>query len=172
VTTVVWSGKEQVMACDSCWALAGLIDTLAIKISRLKGGALLGQAGANDARPIMALLNDVRTPGQMPSLEALLAARVDFAGLLVLPKGQVYKVMTTFISEANWDKEASEGDLGIWEIKRPFAAVGSGSELAMGALAAGASARRAVRVACEFDINSRPPIHVVPLSTMSKSKAK
>lgn len=44
-----------------------------------------------------------------------------------------------------------------------FHALGSGSELALGAMAAGASPAEAVTIACEYDGYSSLPVHVVGL---------
>jgi hypothetical protein len=98
----------------------------------------------------------------MPSYESLMTIRADVLGLLVLPKGRVYKIATTIISPENWDETMD--DYGLWEITGPFAAVGSGGDMALAAMECGKLAREAVRVACKFDPNSRPPIHVQPLA--------
>lgn len=56
---------------------------------------------------------------------------------------------------------------GVWtvdahlrpiKLKGRFFAVGSGSKLALAAMEMGASASRAVEVACKYDLYSRPPI--------------
>ncbi len=52
-------------------------------------------------------------------------------------------------------------DFGESEICAPFYAIGSGYELAMGAMAMGASAEEAVRVAIQYDIHSGGEITVL-----------
>lgn len=44
------------------------------------------------------------------------------------------------------------------EIKTEFCAIGSGNEIALGAMAAGAGPYVAVRIACRFDVHSAEPI--------------
>ena len=164
MTTVAY--KDGQMACDSCWTYGGTVDTLTTKINRLSSGALFGTAGQNDGRSLVAMLDKVKTPGQLPSYETLMALRADVLGLLVLPKGRVYKIATTIISPENWDGEMD--DYGLWEINGPFAAVGSGGDMAIVAMDCGKSARDAVRVACKYDPNSRPPVHIVELNLKAK----
>ena len=96
MTTIAY--KDGLMACDSCWTYGGTVDTLTTKITRLASGALFGTAGQNDARSLVSLIDKVKTPNQLPSYEALLSLRADVLGLLVLPKGRVYKIATTIIS--------------------------------------------------------------------------
>jgi hypothetical protein len=164
------------MACDSCWTNgSGTVDVLANKIFRLSSGGILGQAGQNDGRPIVEMFDKVKTPGQLPSYDALCKLRVSSICLLVLPKGRFYKIATTLVAQENWDQgfEANFGDgVGIWELTG-FGACGSGTDLALAAMSAGASARDACLIACRYDINSRPPVHVVPLENpVRKREAK
>lgn len=167
MTTVAY--RAGVMACDSCWTDgAGGIDSLASKIRRLKSGALLGAAGDNDARPLERLLDRVAAPARMPSLEKLIAIRREFTGLLVLPCGAVFKIATALLPPENWDADFSD-DIGVWPIHAPFAAIGSGAAYALGAMAADKDAIAAVEIACGFDPNSRPPIHV---ERLNRGKAK
>lgn len=150
------------MACDSSWTYGGVVDTLTTKIIRLSSGALFGTAGQNDARAVNALVDKAKTPAQLPSYDALMAIRADVLGLLVLPKGRVYKIATTITSPENWEEGMSE--FGLWEITGPFAAVGSGSDMALVAMECGKAAKDAVRIACKYDPNSRAPVHVMPLA--------
>jgi len=159
MTTIAY--RDGIMACDSCWTCGdGTVDTLCTKIVRLSSGALLGSAGGNDSRTIERLLDRVKTPAAVPSYEELAAIRQDFIGLLVLPKGQIYKIAAT---AAQPDK-CDECDLGAWQIHGLFAAAGSGADLALGAMAAGKSAKEAVAIACRYDVNSRPPVHATALA--------
>lgn len=160
MTTIAFDGAT--MAGDSCWSLNGTVDSLATKIRRLSSGALLGGAGDNDARAFERLLDKIRTPAGLPSRSDLLAMRCEYRGLLVFPRGRIFKIATTQASEAHWDG-VSEDDLGIWEINMRIAAIGTGADLALGAMAAGKSAREAVRIACRFDLASRPPVHTLHL---------
>lgn len=98
-----------------------------------------------------------------------MSLRADVLGLLVLPRGRVYKIATTIISPENWNEGMD--DYGMWEINGPFAAVGSGGDMAIVAMDCGKSARDAVRVACKYDPNSRPPVHVALLDLKVRASA-
>ena len=156
MTTIAW--KDNIMAADSCWTGDDLHETSQTKIIRLSSGALLGGSGDNDSREIHALLDKVKSVKQMPTRTQLAALRASFSGLLVLPNGSVFKISADF-----GEKEA-DSDYGIWPVgRRGIAAAGSGGHLAIGAMAAGKSAPEAVAIACAWDINSRLPVHSVPL---------
>lgn len=159
MTTIAFDGK--MMACDSCWTYGGTVDTLTTKMTRLASGALLGCAGQNDSRAVIALLDKVKTPAQIPSYEAIMAIRGDILGLLVLPKGRIYKIATTITSPENWNEGMD--DFGMWEVGGSFSAVGSGGDIALIAMECGKSARDAVRLACKYDLYSRPPLHSINL---------
>lgn len=154
--------RDGTMACDSCWNANGGVDTLATKIFRLPSGALLGQAGGSDGRPLIELFKNVKTFKGMPSYADLSAIRIDSACLLVLPSRKIIKAVTTWASPENWTTEnATEAAVGAWEITEKFAAVGCGSDLAYGALELGADAIAACRIACKRDLNCRPPIYAL-----------
>lgn len=52
---------------------------------------------------------------------------------------------------------------GSFRCSPPFYAFGSGKEIAMGAMAMGADAQRAVAIACTIDAGSREPITILRL---------
>ena len=67
---------------------------------------------------------------------------------LVWTKGKLWSVNRLFeLVEINLDDH-------------PYYAVGSGSNVALGALAMGASAKRAVEIACEYDVFTGLPVEV------------
>jgi len=162
MTTVAWDGKT--MACDSCWSYENAVDTLQNKITRLPNGALLGQAGDNDARDIIKFLSGVKSPAKLPSRSRLQRFKIDFLGLMVFSNGRVFKIATAT------DYTDQEYDVGLWEVNAGINAIGTGAMIAMGALAAGACAREAVEIACRYDVNSRTPIHTFTLNDNAKSK--
>jgi hypothetical protein len=157
------------MACDSCYAEDEMVITKKTKITRLVSGALFGQAGDSDARHVETLFAHVKTPRGLPTRKQILELQIDFHGLLVLPKGRVY-----FITISPPDKEKSHEHWfgGIDEISEGLFAIGSGSAYAITAMECGKSAKDAVAFACRRDLNSRPPIHVVPLKKPPKPAAK
>lgn len=155
MTTVAY--RNGVMACDSCWSHQSAVDTLQKKVIRLKSGALLGQAGDNDAREIINILNKIGNEKLLPLRTELHRIRCEFFGLLVMSSGKMFKIATTHQAPETWTDEF-EDDLGIWPVRGKFAAIGSGSDFAIGAMAHGASAKQAVRIACRYDLYSRPPV--------------
>lgn len=56
------------------------------------------------------------------------------------------------------------GEFGPWPVRSPFYALGSGYQIAMGAMALGADPRRAVAVAIDFDTGSGGQIQVLSLT--------
>ena len=159
MTTIAY--RSGIMVSDSCYSHGGTVDTLLSKIYRLKSGALLGQSGENDAREFIDLLNNVKSERGLPTRKVLIEIRADFLGLLVLRTGSIYKINTSIVSVGNWAKSDDNdiADIGVWKISRTFAAIGAGSDFAMGAMAHGATAEQAVAIACRFDTASRPPLH-------------
>lgn len=163
MTVIAW--RAGVMACDSCWTFGDTQVGSMIKIKRLRSGALLGQAGDNDCRAIEALLDNIKDSTKLPSKVELAATKDDFMGLLALPRGGVYVIAVGPVDEAGWpvaNTYDERDDVGIWFATSMggYAAVGSGSEAALAAMDAGATARTAAEIACRRNINCRPPIHV------------
>jgi len=54
-----------------------------------------------------------------------------------------------------------DGNLRPVQMRGPYAAIGSGSQYAMGAMHAGKNPRRAVEICCELDESTAPPIVVM-----------
>jgi hypothetical protein len=155
MTTIAY--KAGMMACDSCWTHNDLQVTSLSKIVRLSSGALLGQAGDNDGREMAIFLDKIKTERNLPTRRQLLDLRLNFHGLLVLPNGGIFSVA------CREDPLDYRDEVGFTPISRKFTSCGSGYELAIGAMAAGKTAREAVAIACDFDINSRGPVHVMRL---------
>lgn len=143
------------MACNSCWtAFDSEQQTSEIKIFRLPGGGLLGQAGDNDGRELLTLFGGVKTEKALPTRKQLAETKTDSHSIFVLPSGKIF-LISIGIEKAEWYGM-------VWPAGRfGFAACGSGGHLALGAMHAGANVRSAVMVACQYDINSKAPVHVV-----------
>lgn len=156
MTTIAY--RSGIMACDSCWASASLQTTSLIKITRLASGALLGTAGDADDRALQELLRNVKSIEKLPTRDAFAALKCDMDAIFVLKSGQVFK-----IGIERDVKHSSDFEAQIWPANRGICAAGSGAELAIGAMAHGASAKEAVGIACNWDINSRGPVHAVRL---------
>jgi ATP-dependent protease HslVU (ClpYQ) peptidase subunit len=159
MTTIAY--KSGIMACDSAWTNgANSIATLATKIVRLSSGALLGEAGDNDSRSVVALLDKVKCFAKMPTAKDLADCKVDYAGLIAFPNGEVAEISIEHCEDAKeWRGQ-------VWKVNRGFAAVGSGGELAIGFMGAKRSAKEAVEFACSWDPNSRVPVHAVSVKQM------
>ena len=150
--------RHRIMACDSCWAtIDGLQEVSMTKIRFLKSGALLGCAGEGDSRDVELLIENVKNEKDLPLRSKLQELKLDFQGLIVLPNGKI------FIIETSETPDKKDAEVGVYQLNRGFAAVGTGKELAFGAMAAGKSAVEAVKITCEWDINCRPPIHSLEL---------
>ena len=162
--------RAGVMASDSCWSTYGTQTVSAIKIIRLSSGALLGSSGDNDARAIYDLLDKIRDPKKLPSRAELAATKIDYEGLIAFPKGGVYMVVTGHHDETGYP--TAEGDCGVWQATSMggYAACGSGGDIALAAMDAGATAKEAALIACRRNIYCRPPVHVMKLHPNTPKK--
>lgn len=161
------------MACDSCWTDSNYIaGTLKNKITRLKSGALLGEAGDNDSRAVVKLLQNVRSFAQMPTAKKLAACQVDYAAILLFPDGDMAQV--TIEKEGTYE---SNYKAQAYPVNRGMTAVGSGGQLAIGFMGAEKTAAEAVAFAAEWDPQSKAPVHdftcqVDPQGTKSPRSAR
>lgn len=103
------------------------------KLFRLKSGAYLAGAGNyDDIVEVVHWFNQGAKEDSKPAIDA------DDDDLLMMhPDGKMFWLTVPFLRPV--------------AILDEFAACGSGSEFALGAMAAGASAKRAVEIACKFD---------------------
>lgn len=145
MTVVAYRGG--VMAADSrsTDAESGHHVTVCDKVFRLSNGAILGCAGDDDDRDIQEMLTKA-TPSRMPSRKALAETEMDFAGIMVFPNGRVFRV------EVEYDDDKTTWGASVFEIKDTICAVGTGAELAVGAMEAGATPEEAVVIACRRDV--------------------
>lgn len=127
------------------------------KIHRLKSGGLVGVAGDADTTDLVNLLNSLRKP--LPTHKQLCSLEYEFDAIYVKPD------KTVWVLQSGRDKDTQKYVAGIFEIKEPFVAVGSGKELAIGALDRGATAEQAVKTAIKFDTSCGGPIQVFSLES-------
>lgn len=130
MTTIAYDGKS--LAADSQCTTGGL-KCRAVKIVKSPSGFLA--AGTGDLNSILPWLRWVRRglrPEEQP--ESLNSKSTI---VIVDPRGRAH----TF-----------EGAAVRTPLLEKFWAFGSGAELALGAMAMGADARTAVKVACKFDV--------------------
>lgn len=129
--------RNGIIAADSRMTVDGRM-TKCVKLFR-RGGDVLGLAG--DDAPALMFVDWYGTGKPRPHL--LVEGNSDFHVLALDSKRRVFL----------YDKWC-RGE----RITAPFFAIGTGADAAMGAMYAGADARRAVAVACKVDINSGLPV--------------
>lgn len=119
------------------------------KIFRLPSRALVGFAGyVSETMELLDLLRSELSPPKK-----LLRKFRGAHALVVHPDGEV------------WMIECENGRPSHIQIAADYHAIGSGRDIALGAMAAGASARRAVLAAAKHDMQTRLPIQQLRLST-------
>jgi hypothetical protein len=158
MTVIAW--RAGMMSCDSCWNSFGTQNVSLIKIKRLTSGALLGSAGENDNRDMEALLDKIKNDKMLPTRQQLIALKLTYEGILALPRGGVWVISTGEVNESGYP--VTDEDMGLWTASTMggYAAVGSGGDIALAAMDAGANARQAVEIACKRNVYCRPPVHV------------
>jgi hypothetical protein len=150
------------MASDSCIAEDnGTIITRQSKLTRTPHDLIIGGAGDCSDRDWLNMLSKVRKSSLLPSL-------MDFANARQ-PKS-IISLLILFPNREVWSLEGPEdGPTQMFRITAPFVAIGAGSAAAIGAMKMGASARRAVEIACEVDINSRAPVFTMSLAPIKRA---
>lgn len=114
------------------------------KIFRLKDGSLLGTAGDADDSDLPNLFNRIK---KIPTHKQLTNLGFEFQCIFVKPDSTVY------VLESSLEEDTKIYKSSVYPINEPYVAVGSGSSWAMGALAMGASAEQAIKIAIKFDTN-------------------
>jgi hypothetical protein len=155
-----------VMAADSRIGDGESHITRCQKIFLLPSGALIGEAGDADARPMRELLGDVKTARAMPPRQRIADMKCDFVGLLLLKNGELWRI------ESGRAKKHDDWEGQLYEIKDKFAAIGSGSPYALGAMMAGANALKACTIAGHFDFATGGPFSEVCLKDVAKRRAR
>jgi ATP-dependent protease HslVU (ClpYQ) peptidase subunit len=108
------------------------------KLRRIKDSLVACQGSDQDIALFEHWYSGPRSQSDKPDLDE------DF-GALVLCDGRIYKYHDKCVPI---------------EVFEEYAAMGSGDEIAMGAMAAGADPERAVEIACELNIYTGPPVVV------------
>lgn len=159
MTTIAY--KDGIMAADSKITSGDDYMGRCNKVVRLPYGHLLGMSGDADERDFVELLSKVRSVKNLPTRAILVTLKQAIRGLLVLKSGHVFYV------EVYYDENAPDGDTAytaqIIECHERCAAMGNGFRYALGAMEAGASAERAVHVACKYDTATGLPVKVYKL---------
>lgn len=143
MTTIAY--RDGVMAADTGCFNDGLYEGEVEKIWALSDVGILGCCGEYGAvLKVVEWLENGGEPGSKPRL----SRDSEFTGLLVNRKNEVFHYQIS---------------LRPLRIDAGFHAIGSGRKIAVGALAAGASAEQAIKIACRYDRMSMEPVrhHVV-----------
>jgi len=130
------------MAADRATKYGSVVGHEVTKIGRRDDGALCGTAGTSS---IAAAFRRWFLAGETEARPSLGDEKEDIHALVVRPNGDV-----EIHDRMGWTK--AEGK---------FHAIGSGAEIAFGALAMGATAEQAVRIAAQFGIGSEASIDVL-----------
>jgi len=150
--------KDDVLACDSLWSDNALKAAYTTKIAKLENGFLYGSSGDNDDRDLKKLISRMRPKVNLdvedfPSTRALRELELNSITAMVIFKQKIFIISID-------TSEEGEG-VGVFCPTHPFYAIGSGRDLAFGAMEAGASAFDAVKIACKYDLNCEGPIHTL-----------
>lgn len=139
MTTVCY--RDGVLATDSLVTANGGVAGAARKMRVLSDGSVMAHGGVlADA----VLVFDWVEKGEKPKDKPVVGAEC-FEAVRVYPDGRIV-----------W----YSGHLTTYSYRehRGFFAFGTGEHFALGALAAGATAEEACRIACEFDVKSAEPV--------------
>lgn len=140
MTTLAY--RDGVLAADSLATAGGIRDSEVLKVRKI--GRLL-TAGCGSGALCEKFVGWVQRG--MPGNSPWEGSGADGNSLLVAPD----RSLVVF------------GVNGPWRVDRPFYALGSGGDIALGAMAAGASAEEAVEIAIRFDVYSGGPIRSIRL---------
>jgi hypothetical protein len=138
LTTLAY--RDGVLAADTLWVGGGTRDGYGPKIERI-GNLLVGMSGSIPMGLRFRAWVASGFAGACPLDDC-----PDGNGLIIWPHGVV-----------GWCSR------GAWPVSEPFYTLGSGEQYAMGALAMGATAEEAVRVAMRFDVSTGGEITVLKL---------
>lgn len=143
MTTIAY--KDGILAADTCVTDNGAICGTATKLARSPNGAIAGASGnlAPCAKFLSWFARDFGMVEKVARIEG------NGAALIIDKDGTVH---------------ALDAGYPAFIINAPFHAIGSGSRIALGAMAAGASAEEAVRIACRIDNGTREPVETLRLN--------
>ena len=130
------------MAADSACTDSGMFIGTVQKLAKHPDGMLVGFAGLISAGSVFLRWIEAGMP------EPLELQDTDFYALAVTRNGVIWKVDHRMV---------------FCQLAAAYTAEGSGMKIAMGAMAAGASAKRAAEIACELDQSCRLPVTTLRL---------
>lgn len=163
MTVIAWDGKT--LAADSMETdSAGYFIRNCKKLYRLKSGGMLGEAGMSDNRAIVALFDNVKDEGDLPTRAELEATKSEGSYIVVLPDKSVYHIEIDEVD--NYARFVAQ----VMPSKVGPCAVGHGADYAIAAMALGKDAVGAVKLACKYSAYCRGPINTMRLEDKPKEK--
>ncbi len=138
MTTIAF--KDGIFAADSQCTGGGVIVGRHEKIRDFPGGWFAGTGCTSDCMKMHRWIVEGEKRDAEPKIDD------NSMALVIMTNGQVRHLDNCLI---------------FYEIDAPFHALGSGAQIAMGAMAAGATATEAVEIACRFDTGSSGPVQTV-----------
>lgn len=132
MTTIAY--RDGIMAADSLATGGDVRRGEVAKLDTLADGTILGLTGSSGLAPLVCAW---LAAGAKWEDRPKLPDGLTIGGLLVRPGGTVFVISTNFV---------------LQQVTAEFHAQGSGNEIAIGAMAMGATAEQDVAVAAKFDI--------------------
>jgi len=160
--------KNGTMACDALWTDNEFKAIYRSKITHLSNGLFYGGSGGNDDRAIRKLISSIVVPlphGRLTTEDFPTVCEIqdtgtrNCQGMVINPNTNPAQI---FIVSQDNDNGEGEGT-GVWEVTLTFYAIGSGKDLAMGAMAFGANAEEGVRIACKYTPSCEEPLYKVKI---------
>lgn len=146
MTTIAWDGST--LAADRRVNFGGVTDAKTTKIVQRADGALAASSGSSSLGAAFKRWFLDGENGERPALDK---GTENASGLIIRPSGVL------IVHDVS----------GWYEAEAGFYALGSGWEIALGAMAMGATAEQAVRVAAKFDGNTGGDVDTLSLPSRS-----
>ncbi len=144
--TTIAANRSEMAADSQATRDSGLIVSYSDRKVRRIGGDIVACQGAEDQIAVFEeWYEDGRDPKQAPAEDL----QENFAALVLTAGGRLFKWFRLCVPV---------------EVHEPFIAIGAGDEIAMGAMAAGATPERAVEIACRLNMYTGPPVVVERLA--------
>lgn len=128
--------NKEVMAADS-QVTSGNRKSHTLKIYKVDGDIIGFCGGLEDG---LLFVDWYKHKGDKPSMEE------DFGALVLCKDGTMFEYGSKLVKS---------------EIKEPFASIGSGSDIAIGAMEMGADPKQAVKIAAKWDAYTKAPVKLL-----------
>lgn len=156
--------RDSVMASDSCSAAGGVRLFNMNKIWRLAGGCLVGICGDADSESLLRIIAD----GEEGILQGITLSRDELDDCGVAGEALVL-TPTESVHYIQCGKKFCDHVLAMpANISEPYFAIGHGKEIALGAMAFGASAEEAIECAALHSISTIVPVRRLLLHPASR----